>query len=224
MPHEKVPVKQAMENGLDPCAPSKSTRSTYHETDLGNQAEVKPFCSQAEEKPEWKANNNGSIPCPPEEYDGCGGGLLELKSIFSDAWVSELLRKAELITSKWEYQDLSQSSFNRCSCADSPTDVSGSNTRKCASREGSNGNSLYCPDARALKRSDLKHFQLHWARGEPIIVRHVLETARGLSWEPMVMWRAVRQVQQVKNSTEYNFLKVQAIDCLDWCEVSDLLF
>ncbi|GMH08890.1 hypothetical protein Nepgr_010730 [Nepenthes gracilis] len=57
---------------------------------------------------------------------------------------------------------------------------------------------------------------MHWMRGEPIIVRNVLETASGLSWEPMVMWRAFRGAKKtMKEAT----LSVKAIDCLDWCEV-----
>jgi lysine-specific demethylase 3 len=50
-----------------------------------------------------------------------------------------------------------------------------------------------------------------------VIVRNVLETASGLSWEPMVMWRAFRQIKNEKHDT---LLDVKAIECLDYCEVS----
>ncbi|XVF33157.1 hypothetical protein REPUB_Repub17cG0144200 [Reevesia pubescens] len=56
-------------------------------------------------------------------------------------------------------------------------------------------------------------------RGEPVIVRNVLEKTSGLSWEPMVMWRAFRETcANVKFKEETP--SVKAIDCLDWCEVS----
>ncbi|XP_010688672.2 lysine-specific demethylase JMJ26 isoform X2 [Beta vulgaris subsp. vulgaris] len=165
-------------------------------------------------KPEWKSNNKGSIPCPPSIYEGCGGTFLELKSILSDGWVSELLNKAEKTAAKWEPENAPPAPEG-CSCSVSDAD-SGSILRKCASREGSDDKRLYWPDARDIQFGDLKHFQWHWSRREPIIVKNVLDTTLGLSWEPMVMWRAFRQLGNSKNSTPS---KVKAINCLDWSEV-----
>lgn len=56
-----------------------------------------------------------------------------------------------------------------------------------------------------------------------MIVRNAHELTSGLSWEPMVLWRAFRDVSNKKGSSNVN---VRAIDCLDLCEVScfDLLF
>ncbi|KAL8470771.1 hypothetical protein ACS0TY_033371 [Phlomoides rotata] len=57
---------------------------------------------------------------------------------------------------------------------------------------------------------------MHWKRGEPVIVRNVLEMASGLSWEPMVMMRAFSYAnRKLKQDT----FSVKAIDCLDWHEV-----
>ena len=50
-----------------------------------------------------------------------------------------------------------------------------------------------------------------------MIVSDALESASGLSWEPFVMWRAVRQMKHLKHD---RLLEVKAIDCLDSCEVS----
>uniref|UniRef100_A0A803LRY5 Uncharacterized protein n=1 Tax=Chenopodium quinoa TaxID=63459 RepID=A0A803LRY5_CHEQI len=159
---------------------------------------------------EWKAENNGAITCPPPIYEGCGGAILELKCILSDGWVSELLKKAEQTVSQWE-QDNSSHAPEECSCSASDVDCGGI-VRKCAFREGSNDNYLYCPDAGDIQNGDLKHFQWHWTLGEPIIVRNALETNPGLSWEPMVMWRAFREVGN-------RVLKVKAVNCSDWSEV-----
>nr|GEX70675.1 hypothetical protein [Tanacetum cinerariifolium] len=87
--------------------------------------------------------------------------------------------------------------------------------RKAASRENSNDNYLYCPRAIDIQAEDLKHFQWHWSKGQPVIVSNVLETTLGLSWEPMVMWRAFRQIAIVNHDT---LLDVSALNCLDWCE------
>lgn len=60
------------------------------------------------------------------------------------------------------------------------------------------------------------HFGFHWVKGEPVIVRDVLELTSGLSWEPMVMWRVLRE-------TKYNRgqgLSALAVDYRDWSDVS----
>ncbi|KDP37521.1 hypothetical protein JCGZ_05960 [Jatropha curcas] len=95
-------------------------------------------------------------------------------------------------------------------------DLENNQLLKAACREDSEDNYLYYPKARDINENDLKHFQYHWMRAEPVVVSNVLETATGLSWEPMVMWRAFRQIRNAKHDT---LLDVKAIDCLDWCGV-----
>ncbi|KAJ4972653.1 hypothetical protein NE237_005827 [Protea cynaroides] len=166
----------------------------------------------------WKANENGSIPCPPKEMGGCGCGLLELKCIFEANWVAELEKTAEKITEKNNVNDVPGTSEDCCSCFKSGGMIEFANDclRKAASREDSSDNYLYSPNAEDVQKGALEHFQRHWIKGEPVIVRNVLELTSGLSWEPMVMWRAFREITSAKRSTH---LTVTAIDCLDWCEV-----
>ncbi|XP_074273934.1 lysine-specific demethylase JMJ26-like isoform X2 [Silene latifolia] len=164
-------------------------------------------------KAEWKADERGRILCASRE--GCGSQILQLRSIMSDDRVSGLINTVEKIATGSVKESLAEA-YN-LSCSDSsPDGFSECNMRKCASREGSKDNYLYCPDARDIQQGDLKYFQKHWARGEPVIVRGVLETTPGLSWEPLVMWRAVRQIKNLNHSTQ---LGVKAISCLEWCEV-----
>ncbi|KAH1188141.1 Lysine-specific demethylase JMJ25 [Glycine max] len=58
-------------------------------------------------------------------------------------------------------------------------------------------------------------FQWHWEKGEPVIVSNVLECTSGLSWESLVMWRALRHVTNTKHGQH---LAEKTIDCLDWTE------
>ncbi|XP_057546070.1 lysine-specific demethylase JMJ26-like isoform X2 [Amaranthus tricolor] len=67
-----------------------------------------------------------------------------------------------------------------------------------------------------IDEHQIDHFQKHWTRGEPVIVRDVFKEGSGLSWEPMVMWRAFRGAKKIMKEDTLN---VKAIDCLDWCEV-----
>ncbi|XP_031382785.1 lysine-specific demethylase JMJ25-like isoform X2 [Punica granatum] len=169
-------------------------------------------------EPEWKANEDGTIPCPRELIGGCGDGLLELRCMFSDNWVSQLVNKAEELIKSYHYTESLEASGEKCSCftPDGAVDLTSGNLRKAASRGDANDNYLYWPKARDLKFEDLRHFQCHWAKGEPVIVSNALETTPGLSWEPMVMWRAFRQISNAKH---LRHLDVTAIDCLDLSEV-----
>ncbi|CAH9142970.1 unnamed protein product [Cuscuta epithymum] len=169
-------------------------------------------------KSEWKSEESGRIPCPPEDMGGCNIGTLELKHLLGETHVSELLAEAEEIVHRFSLDEKPESSQRWCSCLKTidEKDIGDSNVRRAASREGSGDNFLYCPVAKDIQDEDLKHFRWHWLRGEPVIVSNVLENTSGLSWEPMVMWRACRQI---KNLNHELLLDVAAINCMDWCEV-----
>ncbi|TKY50713.1 Lysine-specific demethylase JMJ25 [Spatholobus suberectus] len=164
----------------------------------------------------WRAASNGSIPCP-KVNDECNHGFLELRSILGQHFITELVRKANKLAQAYKLQHVVKTFDNFCSCLrlDRNSDVRYNNMRKAASREDSSDNYLYCPRAVDLQYKDLRHFQWHWEKGEPVIVSNVLECTSGLSWEPLVMWRAFRQMTKTKHEQHLN---VKAIDCLDWCE------
>ncbi|KAF8409603.1 hypothetical protein HHK36_005681 [Tetracentron sinense] len=171
---------------------------------------IKCFMDYLEPLVEWKANSDGSVPCAPKEMGGCGYYGLELKRILPKGWVSDLEVKAEyVLTSCGAEQAPSERN-----CSDKGTEM----VRKASSREGSNDNYLYCPLSKdILKGEELRQFQRHWVNGEPVIVRNVLEQTSGLSWEPMVMWRALCDNMDTKTGAKLSEMK--AIDCLAGCEV-----
>ncbi|CAL5427418.1 unnamed protein product [Camellia sinensis] len=167
---------------------------------------------------EWKTNKNGSLRCPTKKMGGCGRHLLELKCLFFEDWVSDLLKKAEDIAKMHNLFVMPRTSLQRCSCVNSLGVINLGSGKSCKAscQENSNDSYLFCPSARDIQHADLKHFQQHWVKGEPVIVSDVLEHTSGLSWEPMVMWRAFRQM---KHSQHSQHLDVVAVDCLDWSEV-----
>ncbi|CAJ1977653.1 unnamed protein product [Sphenostylis stenocarpa] len=160
----------------------------------------------------WHAECNGSIPCP-KVNDECNHGFLELRSVFGQHFITDLVCKANELAQTFKLE----TPGNFCSCLrlDGNTDVRFNNMMKAASRSDSSDNYLYYPRAVQLQDEDLRHFQWHWEKGEPVIVSHVLDCTSGLSWEPLVMWRAFRQMTKTKHEQH---LDVKAIDCLDWCE------
>ncbi|KAJ6682540.1 JMJC DOMAIN-CONTAINING HISTONE DEMETHYLATION PROTEIN [Salix koriyanagi] len=111
--------------------------------------------------------------------------------------VTELVKKVEDVLKNYE-TDAVNAPVEPCECFSSNGDrdiCNANESLKAACREDSDDNYLFNPKAKEITEDDLKHFQLHWKRAEPVIVSNVLETASGLSWEPM------------------------AIECLGCCEV-----
>ncbi|GKV40284.1 hypothetical protein SLEP1_g47951 [Rubroshorea leprosula] len=159
---------------------------------------------------QWNANEDGRITCAPKEIGGCGECTLELKRILPIGWISNLETKTQ------DLLRISQTTQNFLKHKSSKSGAEMSWTA--AFREGSDDNYLYCPTAHDIQgEEELLHFQMHWAKGEPIIVRNSLENATGLSWEPMVMWRALCENVDSKISSKMS--DVKAIDCLANCEV-----
>ncbi|KAG5245258.1 lysine-specific demethylase JMJ [Salix suchowensis] len=166
----------------------------------------------------WKANEDGSIHC------SCGSGNLQLKCLLPNmevnfsVSVTEVVKKVEDVLKNYE-TDAVNAPVEPCVCFSSNGDrdiCNANESLKAACREDSDDNYLFNPKAKEITEDDLKHFQLHWKRAEPVIVSNVLETASGLSWEPMVMWRAFRQI---KHEQHGKLLDVKAIECLGCCEV-----
>ncbi|KAK9268102.1 hypothetical protein L1049_010541 [Liquidambar formosana] len=159
---------------------------------------------------EWNANKDGSVTCAPKEMGGCGNSVLELKCILPEDWISKLEERAKNILKNPEIER----TIPIRKCYQNSTRM----LRRAASREGSNDIYLYCPSSRdVLEEDKFLHFQRHWANGEPVIVRNVLEQTAGLSWEPMVMWRALCENVDPRISSKMS--EVKAIDCLAGCEV-----
>ena len=184
-----------------------------------NESKSQTFTNDiASEFPHWKAEADGRIPCPPKARGGCGTQLLELRRTFEADWVEKLILSSEDLTIHYQPSDVdfSQGCSACHSISSACNGVNASEVRHAADRMNCHDNFIYCPDSVHLGNKDIEHFQLHWRRGEPVVVRNVLEKATGLSWEPMVMWRAFMGAKKVLKEEA---AKVKAIDCLDWCEV-----
>nr|XP_017252530.1 PREDICTED: lysine-specific demethylase JMJ25-like isoform X2 [Daucus carota subsp. sativus] len=161
---------------------------------------------------EWKPNKDGSISCPPERMGGCGKGILKLNQVLPNNWLSNILVKAEKLYELYKLNDMPETPAHWCSCYNlASNNIAKRKLRKAASRDHSNDNYLYSPSAIDIEAEDLKCFQAHWSRGEPVIVSNVLQSTYGLSWEPIVMSRAIRETNSQTD--------IAVVNCLNWCEV-----
>ncbi|XP_047052572.1 lysine-specific demethylase JMJ25-like isoform X2 [Lolium rigidum] len=153
----------------------------------------------------WVASH-GIIRCPPTELGGCGEHVLKLRQIFPKDWLNKLDLNASWLNKKLEPSNIVSGECPKC--------TKNENSRYAATRENSTDNCIYCPKSDNGEADDLKHFQSHWVKGEPVIVQGVLQKMPDLSWEPPHMWSAVHG-----SSTSSDMKNVKAIDCLSCCEV-----
>lgn len=221
----------AATNSMIPTQPGVESPEDLQQSSHGNVASPKPSDGQndvlmdsavpvqdnAPGLRQWRVNSDGSIPCPPNAFGGCGDSVLELKSLLEENIISDLLEKADSVVNNERMMEVGGS---KCSCSTNSGEMTNGTSYKLACRENSSDNYIYCPNARDVQNGALDHFQEHWLKGEPVIVRNVLELTSGLSWEPMVMWRALRER---KEKDEHERLSVTALECLSWTEVTDIM-
>ncbi|CAL5064540.1 unnamed protein product [Urochloa decumbens] len=192
-PHDRWPDYM---HGGDPLP--DSVMNIYKQTGLPNYQSIK-----------WEADPHGAIPCPPSELGGCGNHLLKLRQILEQDRLHKLEMVALQMSKQQQPSDIISTDICECSCS-----ANHGSSRKAATRENSKDNFIYCPISDDGKPDDLKHFQKHWVKGEPVIVQGVLKKMSCLSWEPKHMWS---QVHGTNTSSEME--KVKTIDCLSCCEV-----
>ncbi|CAH2038511.1 unnamed protein product [Thlaspi arvense] len=155
--------------------------------------------------PEWKANSDGSIPCPPNEYGGCGSRSLNLARIFKMNWVAKLVKNAEEMVNGCKISDLR-----------SP-ELCDSSFCKFAEREESGDNFVYSPSLEAVKSDGVANLEKQWAEGRLVIVKKVLDESSLSRWDPETIWRDIDEISDEKLKEHDPFFK--AINCFDGSEV-----
>ncbi|CAA0825117.1 Unknown protein [Striga hermonthica] len=156
---------------------------------------------------DWKAYSDGSILCPPNAYGGCGSSFLTLRRIFKMNWVAKLVKNVEEMV-------------NGCKVDSSvyPEQSRGSiKLLKAAFRENDCDNFLYCPLSEDLRNEGIKNFRTHWSRGKPVIVKEVFDASAMTIWDPMLIWRGIKETADEKMKGARRIVK--AVDCIDLTEI-----
>ncbi|CAN6920636.1 unnamed protein product [Brassica oleracea] len=152
--------------------------------------------------------------CQLKDVKG-GRNNLSLRSLYSLELTRKLEISAEEIVSCYELPEILDR-YLRCPFCPGREKQSGNsndNHLKEASRrcEDVTGNFLYYPTAMDFQQNNLEHFQTHWSKGHPVIVRSVLKGGSSLNWDPVAMF-----CNYLRNS---NRKTGNTTDCMDWFEV-----
>jgi [histone H3]-dimethyl-L-lysine9 demethylase len=113
---------------------------------------------------QWSVNKDGTIPCPPNAFVVVGA-LLELKCLFKEKFIAELLEKADSALNNEMEVKIEGS---KCPCFTESGDMDDGISWKSSCRENSCDNYIYCPTATNVQNGSLDHFQEHWLKGEPV--------------------------------------------------------
>ncbi|KAL8512021.1 hypothetical protein ACS0TY_018471 [Phlomoides rotata] len=164
----------------------------------------------------WETSVDGSISCPSTDNGGCGGSLLGLRCIYPFNWTRDLELKAEELLCNYHYPKAADISSCCSSCNDFGADGEHKLQRALSKRIGFNNNYLYSPTVKDLHQETLEHFQSHWGKGHPVIVRDMLRANTALCWDPFIMFCSY---MENKSSESCNEGSLKVTNSLDWCEV-----
>lgn len=160
----------------------------------------------------WKVFNDGRISCPPKVLGGCGGNcILDLKCISYSGWDKELQASVKEIVSRYGFPDASDVDSCCSLCSNPDNQASGSKMLlETARRDDLSENFLYYPTVQDLHIEKIQHFQNHWRKGHPVIVRNVIQVATSVTWDPVTLF-----CTYLGKSSEAS----KTANCLDWFEV-----
>ncbi|CAI9087646.1 OLC1v1021776C7 [Oldenlandia corymbosa var. corymbosa] len=164
-----------------------------------------------------EARSDGNVSCPPVNFGGCAERNLDLRCIFPSSWMKELEAGAAGLIQNYDFPE----SSDLCSCHSSSEatddDVESKKIRKVAMRVESSDNILYCPTLKDLNKESLGHFQQHWIKGHPIIVRNVIQGISASKWDPVLMF--CTYLEKTCSESRNKKAAIKGRTCLDWCEV-----
>ncbi|CAH2078370.1 unnamed protein product [Thlaspi arvense] len=153
------------------------------------------------------------IDCKWKELKGCSNKL-SLRSLFSLEVTSKLEISAEEIVSCYELPEILDrfSGCPFCLGVEKQPSSSDSHLKEASRRrEDATSNFLYHPTVMEFQENNLEHFQTHWSKGHPVIVRSVLKGGSSLNWDPVAMFCSYLMNINSKTGNTTN--------CMDWFEV-----
>lgn len=168
------------------------------------------------------SNGNGidRLLCPPTDHGGCGNSHLDLRCVFPSSWIKEIEVKAEEIVCSYDFPETLDKSSSCSLCFDTDqNDNRYKHLQKAALRQDSTDNFLFCPTVVDISGDNFEHFQKHWGKGHPVVVRDVLRSTTKPYWNPLIMFCSYLEQSIARHENNKDLLE----SCLDWCEVCILI-
>ncbi|XP_024992409.1 lysine-specific demethylase JMJ25 isoform X2 [Cynara cardunculus var. scolymus] len=159
----------------------------------------------------WSTNEDGSIKCPPKNLGGCGDGILGLFCHPPVNWTKDLEARAKEIVCASKITQYFEVDSSRCALCDEQDHREGKNESEILI----NNKCLYFSIRQDLGDKNLQHFTKHWVRGQPLILRDMINSESELSWDPISMFCMYLE----RSAKSRNDKEVKLKNCSDWCEV-----
>ncbi|KZV16035.1 hypothetical protein F511_26164 [Dorcoceras hygrometricum] len=165
----------------------------------------------------WESCSDGRITCPPIDIGGCGSSNLDLKCVYPCTWSRDLEVRVEEMLRLYHFPETNDFSLC-CSLCEGISNKDGeAKVQKSTPRKlGYEDNYLYCPAIHDIHHESPEHFQNHWSKGQPVVVRNVLWRSSSLCWDPVIMFSSYME-NKISEQCIENDMKVT--NCIDWCEV-----
>ncbi|CAN6913917.1 unnamed protein product [Brassica oleracea] len=147
------------------------------------------------------------------EVKRCSNNL-SLRTLFSLELTSKLEISAEEIVSCYELPETLDKHLACPFCLgkEKPSTSCDSRLKEASRRrEDTTNNFLYYPTVMDLQQNNLEHFQTHWSKGHPVIVRRLLKRSSSLNWDPIALFCSYLKKSNSKTSN--------TTDGMDWFEV-----
>ncbi|KAI3795784.1 hypothetical protein L1987_38443 [Smallanthus sonchifolius] len=172
-------------------------RDGYLHSSLENVKETRIIRSKDPKGTSWRHHLDGCISCPPKNLGGCERGLLRLTSFYPFSLTKDLEESAKKLLCNFPLNGLSDSSS--CLLCDENVEAG-----------------LYFSTQPEFKDNNLEHFMKHWGKGQPVIIRDVIQNQPYLNWGfGFMLCTYLEKSAESRHNTGTRSAK----STRDWCDV-----
>ncbi|KAI3718807.1 hypothetical protein L6452_19691 [Arctium lappa] len=159
----------------------------------------------------WRFCEDGSIRCPPADLGGCGEAFLKLACFSPFNWTKDLEASAKQIVFKYRFKKPFGIASSPCLLCEGNDEMGSEKVGNLIKNIG-----LYFSTKQDFKDKNLEHFMKHWGKGQPLIIRDVLQSRPDLSWDfGFMLCKYLEKSSESRKNTE----TVKSKRRSDWCEV-----
>ncbi|CAH1415722.1 unnamed protein product [Lactuca virosa] len=153
----------------------------------------------------WTFSIDGSIRCPPQTLGGCNQDFLQLTCFSPFGWTKDLEENAKQIVNKYKFKKSLGLLSSPCLLCDENDKLGSEKVGNLIKNKG-----LYFKTKQDLIDKNLEHFMKHWGKGQPLVIRNVLQSQQHLNWDFGYLLCKYLERSEGKGRSKGGF---------DWCDV-----